>query len=137
MAGKREKPITERQKAFVRAIVCENMPQGKAYRLIFGNTTSADAKASSLLKKESIIGYKEKISQEIEDKAIEKALWNLEVATQHLRWLLEEARKEVEATGLTRATVLGFTNSLKELNKLYGLNNPPPNAVHLPKIIFE
>ncbi|MGB2578100.1 hypothetical protein AAIR98_001477 [Elusimicrobium simillimum] len=72
----------------------------------------------------------------MEDKVVDKGIWNREISTHHLLCLLEEAQKELEINGLTKSTVAGLINSVKELNKLYGLSNPPKNFNNLPQIIF-
>ena len=47
--------LTEKQKMFVRSIVCDGLRQGEAYKKCFGNVKFPDSRASYLLKKTSIL----------------------------------------------------------------------------------
>lgn len=116
-----EKPISEKQKMFVRAIVCDGLRQGEAYKKCFGNVKFPDSRASYLLKKTSILKYYNSLSAQMEKQAIERGLWTRELATQALWAVLDRARKEIKDGVITRASVMAIIKSVKELNKIYGL----------------
>lgn len=136
MAKVKRASLSEKHKAFIRAIVCDKMLQGEAYRKIYGNIKSADSKASKLLKRASIIAYYEKVSKGMEEKDVSKALWNREKATYHLLWLLEVAKEDILNYGLNRANILAAINSAKELDRIYGLKGPSESLINAPQIFF-
>ncbi|WP_428897026.1 hypothetical protein Dip518_000811 [Parelusimicrobium proximum] len=137
MMAKKEKPISAKQKMFVRAIVCKGMKQGEAYKKVFGDVKFPDSRASYLLKKASILKYYNEVSEKLENKTVEKCLWTKEVATYNLCWVLDKAKNEIEESGaLTKPTVLGIVNCIKELNRMYGFDKAQ-NINNFPQVIFE
>jgi len=136
MATAKERAISVKQKMFVRAIVCEGMNQGEAYIKVFGEVKFPDSRASHLLKKASIENYKNELSQKMEAQALAKGVWTREIAAQHLLWVLDLSKKDLEEFGLNRSTLAGVMKSVTALNKLYGLDNPPPE-IYAPRIIFK
>lgn len=119
---KKDKPISEKQKMFVRAIVCDGLKQGEAYKKYFGSVKFPDSRASYLLKKASILKYYNELSAEMDKRAVERGVWSREIATRLLCSLMEEANKEVNRTGIiTRAYVMAILKSIRELNKMYGI----------------
>jgi hypothetical protein len=135
MSLKKDRPLTEKQKLFVRELVFNRATQGQAYKRAFGSVKYADSKACRLLKKSSIINYKNNLSQKLEEKSASNGLWNLEIATHHFLWILNEAIEDMENNGLTMPAVVGCIKSLKSLDKLYGLNKPPATNIR-PNIVF-
>lgn len=123
--AKEERPLSEKQKMFIQAIVCDGLKQGEAYKKCFGNVKFPDSRASYLLKKTSILKYYNSLSQEMERQAVQRGVWTRVEATRALRAVLEQAEKEIERTGiLTRASVMAIIKSVKELNKMYGFYVP-------------
>lgn len=113
--------LTEKQKMFVRSIVCDGLRQGEAYKKCFGNVKFPDSRASYLLKKTSILKYYKQLSIEMDKCAIERGLWTRDMATRTLRAVLDKATNEMKSGIITRASVMAIIKSVKELNKIHSL----------------
>ena len=114
--------LTPKREKFVQNLIA-GMSQREAYRGAFPSSVkwkdaTVDSKASELFGNDEILERYRELQQEF----AAKALYTREEAVKDLRWMQDEARKDIDGNGINKANAPAFLNATKQLADLCGLN---------------
>lgn len=114
--------LTPKREKFVQNLIA-GMSQREAYRGAFPSSVkwkdaTVDSKASELFGNDEILERYRELQQEF----AAKALYTREEAVKDLRWVQDEARKDIDGNGINKVNAPAFLNATKQLANLCGLN---------------
>ena len=114
--------LTPKREKFVQNLIA-GMSQREAYRGAFPSSVkwkdaTVDSKESELFGNDEILERYRELQQEF----AAKALYTREEAVKGLRWMQDEARKDIDGNGINKANAPAFLNATKQLADLCGLN---------------
>ena len=114
--------LTPKREKVVQNVIA-GMSQREAYRGAFPSSVkwkdaTVDSKASELFGNDEILERYRELQQEF----AAKALYTREEAVKDLRWVQDEARKDIDGNGINKANAPAFLNATKQLADLCGLN---------------
>lgn len=115
----KEYKYTKQEVRFCDAIVFKEMTQYGAYLYagyssFNGDRRQAEAKASTIANKGKIKARIEELKSKVQEKKLDKAIWNFEDSVR----ALSEAYIQAKEFG----NINGVVNAIKELNSMYGFN---------------
>lgn len=112
--------LTPKQEKFVQGII-SGLSQREAFKQAYDCSNmkdkTIDERASKLFKEYKVSTRYNELMEEHKN----KALWTREEAVNDLKWLKEEAKANIQDTGLKQANSNAFINAVKELNALEDL----------------
>lgn len=114
--------LTPKREKFVQNLIA-GMSQREAYRKAFPSAVkwkdaTVDSKASELFGNDEILERYNQLQAEF----AARALYTREEAVKDLRWMQDEARKDIDGNGINKANAPAFLNATKQLADLCGLN---------------
>jgi hypothetical protein len=126
--------LTAAEELFCQCLEVKKMTQYAAYLEAYPHRAKCkrntiDKRASELANNGKILGRRKELRKIQEDIIQQEATWTRDNAYQELKWLIDEAKKEVQAKGeFSGPCVSAITNGIKELNTIYSVGEKKENG---------
>jgi hypothetical protein len=112
--------LTIKEEIFVQRRI-EGYSQTEAYRFAYNCENMKDKtiteKASKLMSKDNVRARYEELLNELK----EKSFYTVKKANNHLDWIIEKAKEDIENRGLKQANINAYLGAVKEKINLNGI----------------